>query len=126
MKSGVILMNPKQSQTDCIFCKIASGEIPSKFVYKDKDVVIFADIHPVAPVHLLVVPVKHIASLAAMTDADAPLAGKMVAAANKVAKEQGLAKNGYRLTINSGADAGQLVQHLHIHLIGGRPLKWEN
>jgi len=119
-------MRPKENKTDCIFCKIISGEIPSKFIYKDKDVVVFADIHPVAPVHLLVVPVKHIASLATMTDADAPLVGKMVAAANKVAKEQGLAKNGYRLTINSGADAGQLVQHLHIHLMGGRPLKWEN
>lgn len=126
MKSGVILMNPEKSKIDCIFCKIISGEIPSKLIYKDKDVVVFPDIHPVAPVHLLVVPVKHIASLADMKDSDAPLVGKMVAAANKVAKEQGLAKNGYRLTINSGADAGQLVQHLHIHLMGGRPLKWEN
>jgi histidine triad (HIT) family protein len=126
MKSGVILMNPEKSKTDCIFCKIASGEIPSKILYRDKNVVVFPDIKPIAPVHLLVVPVKHIASLATMADADAPLVGKMVAAANKVAKEQGLAKNGYRLTINSGADAGQLVQHLHIHLMGGRPLKWEN
>jgi histidine triad (HIT) family protein len=107
MKSGVILMNPEKSKTDCIFCKIASGEIPSKILYRDKNVVVFPDIKPIAPVHLLVVPVKHIASLATMADADAPLVGKMVAAANKVAKEQGLAKNGYRLTINSGADAGQ-------------------
>ena len=119
-------MNPEKSKTDCIFCKIISGEIPSKIIYRDKDVVVFPDINPVAPVHLLVVPVKHIATLATMTDVDTLLAGKMVAAANKVAKEQGLAKNGYRLTINCGADAGQLVQHLHIHLIGGRPLKWVN
>ena len=119
-------MNPEKNKTDCIFCRIINGEIPSKFAYKDKDVVVFADINPVAPVHLLVVPVKHIASLVDMKDADAALAGKMVAVANKVAKEQGLSKNGYRLTINCGADAGQLVQHLHIHLMGGRPLKWVN
>jgi histidine triad (HIT) family protein len=119
-------MNPKQSQTDCIFCKIIAGDIPSKIIYQDKDVVIFPDINPVAPVHLLIVPSKHITSLATMTEADAPLVGKMVAAANKVAREQGLADKGYRLTINSGADAGQLVPHLHSHLIGGRSLKWEN
>ena len=119
-------MNPENTKTDCIFCKIAGGEIPSKFFYKDKEIVVFADINPVAPVHLLVIPVKHIASLATMNEADAPLVGKMVAIANKVAREQGLAQNGYRLTINSGPNAGQLVPHLHIHLIGGRPLKWEN
>ena len=71
-------MNPEKSKTDCLFCKIISGEIPSKTVYQDKDVVVFADINPVAPVHLLVVPVKHVASLAVMTDADTPLAGKRV------------------------------------------------
>jgi histidine triad (HIT) family protein len=113
-------------QKDCIFCKIIAGEIPSKIVYKDQDVVVFPDINPAAPVHLLVIPVKHIESLAAMTEADAALVGKMVAAANKVAREQGLDKKGYRLTINCGADAGQVVQHLHMHLLGGRPLKWEN
>ena len=119
-------MNPKQNNTDCVFCKIISGEIPSKIVYKDKDVIIFPDINPRTPVHLMVIPVKHITSLATMTYADASLVGKMVAAANKVAREQGLSEKGYRLTINSGADAGQVVQHLHIHLMGGRPLKWEN
>ena len=119
-------MTPKQSNTDCVFCKIITGEIPSKIVYRDKDVVVFPDINPVAPVHLLVVSVKHIKSLATMADADAPLAGKMVRAANKVAREQGLSEKGYRLTINCGADAGQLVPHLHIHLMGGRALKWEN
>jgi histidine triad (HIT) family protein len=119
-------MNTEQSKPDCIFCKIINGEIPSNIVYRDDDVVVFPDINPVAPVHLLVIPVKHIASLAAMTGADASLVGKMVAAANKVAKEQGLAARGYRLTINSGADAGQLVPHLHMHLLGGRPLHWDN
>jgi histidine triad (HIT) family protein len=122
---GVIFMSPKQD-TDCLFCKIIAGEIPAKIAYRDKDVVVFADVNPAAPVHMLVVPVKHIPSVAEITDADMPLVGKMVAAANKVAREQGLAERGYRLIINSGADGGQLVQHLHIHLLGGRPLKWEN
>jgi histidine triad (HIT) family protein len=117
-------MNPKQN--DCIFCKIINGEIPSKIIYKDNDVVVFPDINPITPVHLLVVPVKHIASLTTMTDADAPVVGKMVAVANKVAREQGLATKGYRLTINCGTHGGQLVQHLHIHLLGGRQLKWVN
>lgn len=119
-------MNPEQGKTDCVFCKIIAGEIPSKFVYRDNDVVIFPDINPLTPVHLLVVPVKHIVSLSAMTDEDTLLVNKMVAAANKVAKELELAEKGYRLTINSGADAGQVVPHLHMHLFGGRPLRWDN
>ncbi|OGN99044.1 MAG: histidine triad nucleotide-binding protein [Chloroflexi bacterium RBG_13_51_52] len=119
-------MNPEKNKTDCVFCKIVSGEIPSKIIYRDKEVVVFPDINPVAPVHLLVVPVKHLESLADMKETDTALTGKMVAVANRVAREQGLAKNGYRLIINCGADAGQLVQHLHIHLMGGRALKWEN
>jgi histidine triad (HIT) family protein len=119
-------MTPNDSKTDCVFCKIIAGEIPSKIVYRDEDVVVFPDINPAAPVHLMVIPVKHIASLADMKDADAAVVGKMVRVANKVAKEQGLADKGYRLTINSGPDAGQVVQHLHMHLLGGRALKWEN
>jgi histidine triad (HIT) family protein len=119
-------MNPKQIKTDCVFCKIVAGEIPSKILYKDEDVVVFPDLHPVAPVHLLVIPVKHITSLAEATDADTPLLGKMVAVATKVAREQGLTEKGYRLTINSGAEAGQVVPHLHIHLLGGRKLRFDN
>ncbi len=117
-------MNPQN--TDCIFCKIIAGEIPSTIAYRDKDVVVFADIKQDVPVHMLVVPVRHIPSVAVLKDADLPLVGKMVAAANQVAREKGLAERGYRLTINSGADGGQDVQHLHMHLMGGRPLKWEN
>ena len=119
-------MNPKQSQTDCIFCKIISGEIPSKIVYQDEDIVVFPDINPATPLHLLIITRKHIPSLAGMTDAETPLAGKMVKAANKIAREHGLAEKGYRLTINSGADAGQVVPHLHMHLMGGRNLHWDN
>jgi histidine triad (HIT) family protein len=119
-------MSPKQSQTDCIFCRIASGEIPSKILYRDDEVFVFPDINPLTPVHLLVVPLKHIPSLAHMVAADTPLVGKMVRVANQIAKEQGLSEKGYRLTINSGADAGQLVPHLHMHLMGGRRLRWEH
>jgi histidine triad (HIT) family protein len=119
-------MSTKQSQTDCVFCKIASGEIPAKIIYRDDEVFAFPDINPVTPVHILVLPIKHIASLAEMKDKETPLVGKMVRAANQIAREQGIAKSGYRLTINSGADAGQLVPHLHIHLMGGRPLDWKH
>ena len=119
-------MNPEKSEKDCIFCKIASGEIPSKIVYQDEDVVAFPDIKPITPVHLLIITRKHIPSLAHMADADTPLVGKMVKAANKLAREQGLSEKGYRLTINSGGDAGQLVPHLHLHLMGGRKLRWDH
>jgi histidine triad (HIT) family protein len=97
------------AKTDCIFCKIASGEIPAKILYRDEDVFAFPDINPITPVHILVVSVKHIATLADMPDKETSLIGKMVRAANQIAREQGIAKSGYRLTINSGADAGQLV-----------------
>jgi histidine triad (HIT) family protein len=119
-------MSPEKNNKDCVFCKIINGEIPSKMLYKDKDVVVFADIKPNTPVHLLVVPVKHIISLASMTDADAPLVAKMMAVASKAAREQGISEKGYRLTINNGPDAGQEVQHLHAHLMGGRRLHWDN
>jgi histidine triad (HIT) family protein len=119
-------MSTSKNKTDCVFCKIASGEIPSNILYRDDDVFAFPDINPLTPVHILVLPVKHIASLAEMTDADVPLFGKMVRVANKLAKEHGIFKSGYRLTVNSGADAGQLVPHLHIHLMGGRHLDWKH
>ncbi len=119
-------MNPKESKTDCIFCKIIAGEIPGNILYRDEDVIVFPDINPLTPVHLLVVTRKHIPSLSQMSDADTPLIGKMARAANQVARAQGISEKGYRLTINSGANAGQLVPHLHIHLMGGRPLRWEH
>ena len=119
-------MNPENTNTDCVFCKIVSGEIPSKIVYRDDDVVVFPDINPVTPVHMLIIPVKHITTVAEIKDVDAALGGKMIAVANKVAKEQKLDKNGYRLIINCGAEAGQVVWHLHMHLMGGRRLRWNN
>ncbi|MBN1176154.1 MAG: histidine triad nucleotide-binding protein [Dehalococcoidales bacterium] len=119
-------MSPEESNTDCIFCKIASGEMPSEIVYEDEDVVIFPDINPLTPVHLLVIPRKHIVSLEEMADEDTTIVGKMTRAANRVAREQGLSRNGYRLTINSGPDAGQVIFHLHMHLMGGRHLDWKH
>ena len=110
--------------TDCIFCKIAAGEIPAEIPYQDDEVFAFRDIKPITPVHLLVVSWKHITSLADMTDAETPIVGHMTRVANQLAREQGISENGYRLTINSGADSGQLVPHLHMHLMGGRMLKW--
>jgi histidine triad (HIT) family protein len=115
----------KDFDPNCLFCKIIAGEIPAEIAYKDKEVIAFKDINPAAPVHVMVVPVKHIVSLATMKDADTLLAGKMTAVANKVARDMGLAERGYRLIINSGPEAGQVIQHLHMHLVGGRELKWE-
>lgn len=105
--------------TDCIFCKIIKGEIPGKFVYKDDTLVAFYDIHPKAPVHVLVLPVKHTASLQDVNDGDKELLGKLMLAVNKIAQKLGIAQSGYKVVINNGKASGQLVFHLHIHLLGG-------
>jgi histidine triad (HIT) family protein len=109
---------------DCIFCKIINREIPSAIQYEDDDILVFPDINPSAPVHLLVITRKHIPSLAAMDDADTPLVGKMTRVANRLAQEKGLT-GGYRIAINSGPDGGQIVPHLHMHLLGGKKLRWD-
>ncbi len=119
-------MNPAQDNKECIFCKIASGEIPSNIIYQDDDILVFPDIKPITPVHLLIITRKHIPSLAQMDDADTHLVGKMAKVAKKLAREQGLAENGYRVAINSGVDSGQLVPHLHMHLLGGRTMRWSH
>ncbi len=106
----------------CIFCKIVKGELPADFVYQDDEVAVFKDINPVAPVHLLVVPKKHIPSLQDAVEEDQMLLGKLLLTAKKVALEQGIAGSGYRLSLNNGRDAGQAVDHLHIHLLAGRKL----
>ena len=107
---------------DCIFCKIAAGEIPSEILYQDEEVIAFKDIEPLAPTHLLIVPRRHIPSLAHLTDADSPLIGHMVNIANQLAREKAIAGSGYRLVINCGEQGGQIVPHLHMHLLGGRRL----
>jgi histidine triad (HIT) family protein len=109
---------------DCIFCKIAAGEIPSEILYQDEEVIAFRDINPIAPTHLLIVSRKHIPSLVHLTESEIPLIGHMTKVANQLAKEQGVAESGFRLVINCGEQGGQLVPHLHMHLLGGRALKW--
>jgi len=109
--------------SDCLFCKIASGTIPVSRVFEDEQVLAFPDINPQAPVHVLVIPKQHIASLAQTKTEDAALLGHLLATAREIARQQGLV-NGYRLVINTGADGGQTVEHLHIHLLGGRHMEW--
>lgn len=106
---------------NCLFCKIAEGEIPSKKLYEDEQVVAFYDIAPQAKVHFLVIPKQHIASAAALTEADSALLGHIFAVIAKLAKETGL-DNGYRVISNVGEDAGQTVKHLHFHVLGGEKL----
>jgi histidine triad (HIT) family protein len=107
---------------DCIFCKIVNGEIPSDSVYQDEEIIAFRDINPQAPVHIVIIPRKHIASLSDLSQGDSALVGRMVLVANKLAKEEGIAEKGYRVVINCGKEGGQLVPHLHLHLVGGRKL----
>ena len=107
---------------DCIFCKIIAGEIPGDFLYKDNELVAFRDINPIAPTHILIVPIKHISSLLEITDTDLPMIGHMVKVGNDLAKRENIAERGYRLVINCGKEGTQLVQHLHMHLLGGRQL----
>jgi histidine triad (HIT) family protein len=110
--------------TDTIFGKIARGEIPADLVYEDEDLVVFRDISPQAPVHLLVIPRKSIATLNDAGPEDAELIGKLFLAAARVAREAGIAERGYRTVVNCNAAAGQTVFHLHLHVLGGRPLQW--
>jgi histidine triad (HIT) family protein len=107
---------------DCIFCQIIGGQVDGKILYHDLEVTAFLDAHPVTPVHILIVPNKHIESLNQLEESDAALIGKMTLLARQIACEQGVEKSGYRLVINTGADAGQSVFHLHLHLIAGQRL----
>ena len=107
---------------DCIFCKIVAGEIPSDMLYQDDQVVAFRDINPQAPVHVLVIPKEHIAYLSDVTEEQSGLLGRMAAVANRLAKSEGIAEKGYRIVVNCGEQGGQLVAHLHMHLLGGRQL----
>jgi histidine triad (HIT) family protein len=108
---------------DCLFCKIAAGVIPVTRLHDDADTLAFPDINPQAPVHILIIPKRHITSLAHALPADTALLGQLLAAAAAVARAQNLGK-GYRLVVNTGPDGGQTVEHLHIHLLGGRHMTW--
>ena len=108
----------------CLFCRIAAGEIPATLIHADELVIAFPDIAPRAPTHILLVPRRHIASAAVLSEADSPTVGRLFAVAAQVAREAGVADAGYRLVTNVGRAAGQTVGHLHVHLMGGRPMTW--
>jgi histidine triad (HIT) family protein len=108
----------------CLFCNVVEKKIPADIVHEDEHTVAFRDIHPKAPTHVLVMPRAHVASLADMTDADAALAGRLFAVAAEIARAEGIEDAGYRVVANHGRAAGQSVDHLHLHVLGGRDLAW--
>ena len=107
---------------DCIFCKIIKGEIPSEKVYEDEEILAFKDIHPAAPIHILVIPKKHIAMLTDLTQEDEAIVGKIYTAINKIAEQEGFKEQGFRVIANCGKDSGQEVMHIHFHILGGKKL----
>ncbi len=107
---------------ECVFCRIVAGEIPADIVYQDKELIAFRDIHPQAPTHLLIIPKVHIASLTQLSDKQQRLIGRLVLLAKDLAEKEGIPASGYRLSVSCGADGGQLVPHIHFHLLGGRKL----
>ncbi|HED16349.1 MAG TPA: histidine triad nucleotide-binding protein [Gammaproteobacteria bacterium] len=110
--------------TDCLFCKMASGEIEPDIVYQDDDVIAFRDINPQAPTHVLIIPRRHISTINDLQSADAELTGKLFLAAGKIAEQEGIAEQGYRTVMNCNAGAGQTVFHVHLHMLGGRAMTW--
>lgn len=112
------------TQGACIFCRIAAGEIPANKVHEDDEVVAFRDLNPQAPTHVLIIPRRHVASLAAAGEADQALLGRLMLAARTIAQREGIANDGYRVVTNSGELGGQSVFHIHLHLLGGRPMTW--
>lgn len=109
--------------THCIFCRITAGDIPSTNVFRDEQVTAFRDLNPAAPTHILIVPNRHIDSINMLSSDDEPLIGHLVTTAKQLAAQEGIASGGYRLIINTNADAGQTIFHLHLHLLGGAPMK---
>ncbi len=110
--------------SDCLFCKMVSGEIEPDKVFESEELLAFRDINPQAPTHILVVPKKHIATTNDLTQADQNLVGQMVLAAQEIAAKEGVAESGYRLVLNCNQHGGQSVDHIHIHLLGGRQMMW--
>lgn len=119
---GFIAYNPPVS--DCLFCKIARKEIPAQVVYDKGDVLAFKDIHPQAPVHVLIIPKKHVENVLALSTEDVSLLGEIQRAAVALADQFSVRESGFRLVVNNGSDAGQAVAHLHTHFLAGRPLGW--
>lgn len=110
--------------SECIFCKIVARTIPAAFLYEDDLVVAFDDVNPQAPTHTLVIPRTHVGSMTDLQESDAGLLGRLMLVGNKIAKQKGIAGDGYRLVVNTGAHGGQSVFHLHLHVLGGRHLAW--
>ena len=111
-------------EQDCIFCKIAAGEFNTQFVFENDELVAFRDIRPQAPVHILIIPRRHIERINQLTDSDVELVGHMVLMANQLARQENISDSGYRLVFNCGRDSGQEVEHIHLHLFGGRKMSW--
>ncbi|MGE4357154.1 MAG: histidine triad nucleotide-binding protein [Candidatus Omnitrophota bacterium] len=109
---------------DCIFCKIINREISASIVYSDKEIIAFNDINPQAPVHIIIIPRKHIEKISDITEGDSELMGKLVLVAQRLAKEKNISDSGYRLVFNCNRDAGQTIFHIHLHLLGGRKFSW--
>ena len=107
---------------DCIFCKIINGEIPANMVYEDEEILAFYDVNPVAKIHILVIPKKHIESLSKVKEEDEVIIGKIYRVINKIAEEKGFKEDGYRVVVNCGKDAGQEVMHLHFHILAGQKM----
>jgi histidine triad (HIT) family protein len=110
--------------SDCLFCKISTKKIPAKIIYEDADALVFEDINPQAPVHVLIIPKKHIPTALEITGEDESLIGHLFRVAAKIAKEKGIDGRGFRLVVNTNAEAGQTVYHIHLHLLGGRHIHW--
>lgn len=110
--------------TDCLFCKIRDGEVPANIIYEDEHLLAFEDVNPQAPVHILLIPRKHIATINEIQEADAQLVARLYMAAKKIAVDKGVAEEGYRLVMNCNEKAGQTVFHLHLHMLAGRTMTW--
>ena len=108
----------------CLFCRIVQRELPATIVAEERDMVAFRDIHPQAPMHLLIIPKMHVERLCDLTESTSSLVSHAVLLANRLAREAGVGESGYRIVINCGSDAGQSVDHVHVHLLGGRAMKW--
>ena len=118
------IFNLEKSMEDCIFCKVVKREIPSQIVYEDDDVLAFKDINPGAPVHVVAVPKKHISGVMDIMVEDEQLVGHIILVLRDIAVKTGISDSGFRIVVNSGADAGQSVHHIHFHLLGGRSMDW--
>ena len=113
-----------ESDPECLFCKIVAGEIPAERLYEDDDVLVFKDIGPQAPFHALVIPKTHISTLNELSEAQTELAGRLIVVAKSVAAEHGFAEDGYRVVVNTNKGGGQMVFHIHVHLLAGRQMTW--